>query len=287
MTRLLAATAMGLLFSGASWAADMAVPYYKGPPPPPPPTPYFSWTGLYVGVNGGSGWGNDDQHLNVGSFDDRSRVIQPEPLDVQAQLAPVGVGGIGGIGGIGGFPGVGLGLSQVGLEGVLAGGQVGFNYQVGPVVFGIEGNFDWANLRGTAPCLVVISCHTEVPWVGDATGRIGFSADRALIYAKGGVAWARFDYTDSLNLNPAVPFSLAATGSETRMGFVLGAGVEYAFTQAWSAKIEYDFYDFGTANSALHLVTNPGLPVAIPLTVDNEERFHVLKFGVNYRIGGF
>ncbi len=253
MKKLLIASASiaALAASGAAMAADMA-PAYKAPPPP---MPVFSWTGFYFGGNAGSGWGTKDETLEVGPF------------------GPV--------------PANSLALAQVGINGFLAGGQVGYNWQWGWAVFGIEGDFDWADLHGTAPCLVVVSCSAKVNWVADLTARLGFTAveNRALIYIKGGAAWDQTDFTDNITLAlPGGPFSATGAGSQTRFGWLLGTGIEYAFAPNWSAKVEYDFIDFGTFNVPLNVTATIPLPPGLPAFSSNvDERIHMIKFGLNYR----
>ncbi len=107
--------------------------------------------------------------------------------------------------------------------------------------------------------------------MADITGRVGFTADRALVYLKGGVAWADSEYTVSL---PAL--GLNTSISDTRIGGLLGVGVEYAVTRNWSAKVEYNYIDFGTET-----YTANALGIAANAEID--QQMHVVKGGVNYR----
>jgi outer membrane immunogenic protein len=106
--------------------------------------------------------------------------------------------------------------------------------------------------------------------------------DRALIYVKGGVAWADSDYSVSLTL-PG--FSLTSTVSDTRVGWMWGTGVEYAFLPNWSAKIEYNFMDFRHETYNFPFTVNVGIPVTVTATADVEQKIHLVKFGINYRLG--
>ncbi|MCZ7658264.1 MAG: outer membrane beta-barrel protein, partial [Xanthobacteraceae bacterium] len=107
-------------------------------------------------------------------------------------------------------------------DGFLAGGQVGFNYQINNIVLGIEGDLSWADINGGAasPRLGGETFDTRIDWMGTLTGRIGFALDNWLIYGKGGFAWVNED------LGYAVPGFAAASGS-TRTGWTVGAGIEY------------------------------------------------------------
>ncbi len=245
---LLAATAFGFAGIQAASAADMGLPL-KAPPPPPA---VWSWTGFYIGVNGGAGFGQADESLN--------------------------------------FPGIGFGSTAINsqpISGELAGGQIGYNWQIPsmPVVLGIEGEGDWANLTGSGPCnvnyfgfIAGVNCNVKTNWIADVAGRVGFTADRALIYVKGGVAWAGNQYNGTIF--PLVG-QIPVTASETKVGGLLGVGVEYAVIGNWSAKLEYDFIDFGSTNNAM---TIGG--VAVPSTIVNlgvRETVSEVKFGINYR----
>ena len=236
----LAATAFGFAGIQAASAADMGLPLKT----PPPPAAVWTWTGFYIGANGGAGFGQVDPSLNwfSGAFTET--------------------------------------LPSHGISGFLGGGQVGYNWQMpnAPVVLGIEGDFDWAGLNGTTSCplgFIPMSCNTKENWIADVTGRVGFIADKALIYVKGGVAWAQNNYTATM------PFD-TFTASETKVGGLLGAGVEYAITPSWSAKIEYDFIDFGSsANNLTSANFGPIPPTFVNLGVS--ETVSEVKFGLNYR----
>lgn len=109
--------------------------------------------------------------------------------------------------------------------------------------------------------------------------RLGFTVDRALIYVKGGGAWSQNEYSVSLNL---LGFGFNSKVEDTRTGWMWGAGVEYAFQPNWSAKLEYDFMDFGT--ESLVFPTNV-IGVGVNLNADVRQKLHLVKFGLNYRLG--
>jgi outer membrane immunogenic protein len=227
----------------AAFAADMAV---KAPMPPAPPV--FSWTGFYVGVNGGAGWGNSS------STSDSSLIGTGSTLPIASQ----------------------------GVSGWLGGFQAGYNFQTGVIVFGLEGDFDFADLNGNTACLVLFNCNVKEDWVSDITGRLGVAAfDRLLMYVKGGFAWADVNYNFGGSITTAA--SINASASDTRMGPTMGMGIEYAFLPHWSAKIEYDFIDFGTDTVGFPITTTPpvaGLPTVQAQIKDTQS---LMKAGLNYR----
>jgi opacity protein-like surface antigen len=154
------------------------------------------------------------------------------------------------------------------ISGVLGGSQVGYNYQTGAWVLGVEADAAWTNASGSRGCAPLVvgtaffnsTCHDEVNWLATVTGRLGYSWDRALFYGKAGVAFARESVSATCNFGPtnvlqppfqqclnAVgrPFDKISAGS-SRVGWTIGYGVEYALTNHWSAKGELDYIDFGS-----------------------------------------
>jgi outer membrane immunogenic protein len=223
---------------------------------PPLPVPYV-WTGCYIGGNVGWGLG-------------RETVSIPDLGDVSL---PSVTGDI---------------------KGVLGGGQVGCNYQFAPNwVIGIEGDGEAANMKGDVthsvsfrnpltglPATVSGTVPAQTDWIASVTGRLGWTWDRVMLYAKGGAAWA--GYTYSLDL-PA--FNEHIETSATRPGWTVGGGVEWAFWDNWSAKVEYDFYGFGTSNLSL-----PGTIAGVPDVVRGvnvKQTDQTVKFGINYRFGAY
>jgi outer membrane immunogenic protein len=166
--------------------------------------------------------------------------------------------------------------------GWLGGVQAGYNYQIGSVVLGIEGTYSWAKLKGShinpleVPPVDVLE--TKVHSIATAAGRIGYAFDRALIYAKGGAAWIKDSYA-IIDLG-----IIEGIAQETRTGWLAGAGVEYAFWQNWSARLEYNYMDFGTRRVNF---IDPGAPAGTPTTpFDIRQRVQTLTLGVNYRFSG-
>jgi outer membrane immunogenic protein len=246
--RKLLLTSSALVFAGSAFAADLRMPT-KAPPAVAAP---FSWTGCYVGAHAGYGWG-------------------------QKQFSDPQLGGFFGIA----PPGA---VVEVDTDGWLAGGQIGCNYQTGSWVLGLEGEFSWADIDGFANDPFFASKNgdpqtlaAESQWLGSATGRIGYAFDRFLVYGKGGAAWVDDRYDANLfGFFAAAP--TAFTAGETRFGWTLGAGIEYAFWDRWSVKVEYNHYEFGDRRVNL---LDPVGGFIVP--TDIEQRIDTVKLGVNYR----
>jgi outer membrane immunogenic protein len=244
--RCVAIVGAGLLsmvgFVGAASAADFpAVTTTRAATIVDPAT---NWTGFYIGIEGGGGWARDQRTYEP-----------PNP--------PNGA------------------FTSERLAGGLAGGLIGYNWQLpgNQFLFGLEGSFDWADINGSAPCPnPVYACGDKLNQLYSGTARIGYIWGNALLYAKGGYAWTETDYRSTFLANPG-PFD--GGGNVSRDGWVVGGGLEYMFAPSWSAKIEYDYYDFGSKISAtdsggrLHLLTDK----------DSKLTAQTLKVGVDYHFG--
>jgi outer membrane immunogenic protein len=190
----------------------------------------------------------------------------------------VGVNGGGGWSTFTGVGAVGPGINSLDASGAVAGGQVGGNYQIGNVVLGLEGSYDWADIKNTlagplgAGTLTLV---TKNDYVATVAGRVGYAFDRVLIYGKGGAAFTR----DVLNANLTGPAPGTASGSFNRTGWLAGAGVEWAFWGNWSVKAEYDYMGFGQLNEAITNTTG-GLAVT-PATV--KLNMQTATIGINYK----
>ena len=240
LARLAAATLVSFAVSSAAMAADLRAAPYRAPPPAPPPPPVFSWTGCYIGANIGGGW---------------------------AKKSATDVSGF-----VTGIPGADLGSHTA--SGVLGGGQIGCDYQAGIWVFGVQGMFEGSGMEGTntQPSGLLVN-NTSIPWLATVTGRVGLTAaPRVLIYAKGGGAWVRDDF--SLTAGGTT----VASASTTPSGWTVGGGVEWAFAGNWSAFAEYNYLDFGTSG-----VTFTSAAGSFP--IDIKQDINSFMVGLNYRFG--
>jgi outer membrane immunogenic protein len=244
----LAALALAAMIVAApAYAADMPVAPTPGyyPPVQMPPAMY-NWTGFYFGG-----------HVGAALLQDSYTSVAPV-AGAQANLNPYGVAG---------------------------GGQAGFNIEFAPWVIGAEASFTATNTSGNviSPTLLAgasVKSTSAPTWLADVTGRLGYAANTYLIYAKAGAAAMRVDYEEDIIAAGGGVASLAPM-STTRIGFVVGGGLEYGMTENLSAKFEYDFYDFGSNNYTFNLLPPGGAPTA--LTVAIKSYVHVMTVGLNYR----
>jgi outer membrane immunogenic protein len=209
----------------------------------------YDWSGVYVGGHIGGGWATND-------------VSDP---------------GLGFLGVLLGVPSV----QSTDSSGFLGGLQAGWNYQIGRFVIGTEADFSWSDINGNSSAGILGGAGTRAltantDWSGTSTVRLGVAHDHWLFYSKAGAAWAHTDYTDVWSAAGTNLFT--GTASKTAVGWTVGTGVEWAFWNNWSAKLEYDYLDFGSKTIAL----NGNIPGA-SFSLVNEQTISEVKFGMNYR----
>jgi outer membrane immunogenic protein len=209
------------------------------------PSPAAKWDGAYLGAHIGGAWGN------------------VETTDVNGWLAAGQ-------------------KSDLNTTGVFGGGTLGYNFQRGAFVLGVEGDIGGMDLSGTKVHPGSVNGDTTTRATGgvygDITGRLGFAADRALFYAKGGVAFmnAGINVHDDCNNVGVCGADSQSNKTGTSTGWTVGGGVEYLVSPNWSVKAEYQHFDFGTEQVAF--ITRPAVHWDNNLTVDT------VKIGVNYHL---
>jgi outer membrane immunogenic protein len=206
--------------TGTAAAADLPprmapAPYYKAPAE----VQVYNWTGFYIGINGGGGFGRS-QWDSTGSFD---------------------------------------------VSGGLVGGTVGYNYQFGQAVVGVEGDIDWADINGTTNSACPFGCKTTDTWLSTVRGRLGYAADRFMPFITGGAAFG--------DVRASTPGFAGA--SNTNAGWTVGAGLEFAFAGNWTAKAEYLYVDLGKFNC--------GISCGALVTDNVSFTTNIVRAGVNYR----
>lgn len=235
---------LGSVFATSSFAADMPVKA----PPRPATVAKINWTGFYIGANVAAGWAPT-------RWIEDATGATPGAVDAAYTI-----------------------------PGPLAGGQIGFNYQIQNVVVGVEGEWDWSNLRGSTSCFpfagfATQSCGSNIRDVATVTGRVGAVWNDALLYVKGGPAWVRTNYFNSCSNCGGLVGGLPDDwlSSDTRHGWTAGAGVEYALSPNWSAKLEYNYV--GLPDHDLLFVPS----LVFPFTEIVRENIQEVKLGLNYR----
>ncbi len=251
MKRLALAVSMVAFSAAGASAADMAVKAL----PPPTITPIFDWTGFYAGLNGGYGWSN---RTNDTVF------------VTSATVAPA--------------------LQTVSPSGGFGGGQLGYNFQRGGFVSGVEADLQWAGIKDSSTTLYPTGIGNLVPftyrasldleWFGTVRGRIGYAFDRTLVYVTGGLAYGQVAYSASYFFN--TPNIALPNRRNVDAGWVIGGGVEHKFTPNWSVKGEYQYMDLGSRSVSGVFPLTPQFFAS----TNYAERFSTVRVGLNYRFGG-
>jgi outer membrane immunogenic protein len=253
--------ALGALVASSSvHAADLP---FKAAPRAIAPAPGFDWSGIYIGAHIGGGWATND-------------ISDPS------------------IGFLSTFLGVPV-VQTTDSSGILGGVQAGWNYQIGRLVVGTEVDFSWADVNGTSTSTFALgiagpgtsisrALTANTDWIATSTVRLGYAYDRWMFYSKAGAAFAHTNYTSTWTGNGAGGAAIfTGTGDETHVGWTVGVGAEWAFWNNWSAKLEYDFMDFGSKTVTINGVIGGagGLPASFGVV--NEQTINEVKFGLNYR----
>jgi len=158
-------------------------------------------------------------------------------------------------------------------SGFVGGLYVGYNHQFdSPLVVGVEGDIEYANVKASFnnPFGNLSAGSADLRWQGSARVRVGYAVDRFLPYVTGGVAFGNFWFDGGPD-----PATLQSW-TKTKTGWTIGAGLEYAFADKWSARVEYRYTDFGTANGSLA----PSFPGVIETM---KIRDHAVRVGVSYK----
>lgn len=200
---------LGLNYRFANWnpaapasAFPVKAPVYRA-----------GWTGPYIGIHGGYGFGDYDQ--------------------------------------------TGIAVASLEPSGGVFGIQSGYNWQISPnFVFGVEGDSSWGSLKDA-----VAGSNVDIDAMGTVRARFGYAAGNTLFYATGGLAWIHAD-----SVSPA------SVRDNFYLGWTVGAGVEYALSQKWSAKAEYLYSNFGSTDIGAGFIRE-------------DFDLHTLKVGINYRAG--
>ena len=151
----------------------------------------------------------------------------------------------------------------------MGGGQIGYNYQTGPWVLGIEADITGTNLSASNTDAAGFTHSTNTFWTSTVTGRLGYAWNRVLVYGKGGVAFANEGNTVTGPIGASI-----STGASTQTGWTAGGGIEYALDRNWSVRGEYDYMGFGSQNVPALL---PGAPGSVNLNIQRA------MAGINYR----
>jgi outer membrane immunogenic protein len=273
---LLAGAALLTFVSGSAMAADLSRPA-PAPVYTKAPMPVYTWTGAYIGLNAGYGWGDSEVSTTTVFFAPGIGYFVASSIPAIAAA----------------------GAQTINPNGFTGGGQIGYNWQAGgSMVLGLEADFDYFGLKGSStsgavyPCCAptgfTINQNVKTDWLATFRARIGYLVTpNALFYVTGGGAVTdlkgTFGFTDN---NSAAAES--ASFSSTKLGWTVGGGVEWMLWSGWSAKAEYLFVSFpGVTVTSNNLALGGVAPVPVsPFTHSADLDVSIARFGLNYKLGG-
>jgi outer membrane immunogenic protein len=265
-----AALIVALAATQPALAAD--APYWA----PPPASAPFNWNGFYIGANGGYSW-QDARPIELLT----DTILPAPPPNNLGQATAASRGTIG----------------DIRAQGWFAGGQVGYNWQYGSsVLFGIESDLQYSrieggktgvftNPNGTIPISGTASFNID--WFGTVRGRVGVMADSWLLFATGGLAYGRVGYNlSAIETGGGALYQTTLSASETKFGYVAGAGVEYAFAPNLILKGEYQYINLGAIGATAPVTTiAPGPPTGETATLKSiDAAFHTFRLGLNWKL---
>lgn len=188
----------------------------------------FTWSGFYLGADLGWAWASVDHNLD---WNENGGPLPPEDLILFNQNG-----------------------HDLDANGFIGGGYLGYNFQSGNWVFGVEGDIQGVALdeddNNDDNDFFGTKAEIDINWLASVRGRLGYAFNRSLIYVTGGVAWTDVDFKARFDtdLCGGVDCDGRGSDSETLTGWVIGGGWEYAFSDAWIGRIEYRHYEFDEAN---------------------------------------
>lgn len=258
MKRTLLASAAALMLAAPALAADL--PSRQAAPAPFVAPPMFTWTGFYAGVN--AGWAQNQTDITNRGFSNT--------------------------GGAGAYPS----FSTGNRNSFVGGFQAGYNQQFGNFVAGVEADINWlgnrrgsgvAGVTGLGANVTAASASSRLDWLGTVRARAGVAFDRVLIYGTAGLAFGAPD--NRLTISNATIVTHTGVKDETKVGWTIGGGLEYAILDNVTLRGEYLYYDLGRSNVTA-LPTAAGTAAGLGGT-SNTARFnndgHIARIGLNYR----
>lgn len=252
------------LLAQASYKFGESAPagdFYKAPAAA---APAFHWAGLYAGVNTGYGINSDDTSISPESGN--------ATIAIRNGDSPT--------------------AEHIQSAGFLAGGQIGYNWQTGGIVWGVESDLDWARIGGSTATTSTFDFFTttvdkNLSWLGTTRARVGtLPADNLLLYVTGGVAYGGTELAfDQRQAGLTCTFSIVcSTGSasKTNVGWTVGAGAEYAAMNRLTFKAEYLFADLG--NTSLTATGTTGAFAPFTYGVSSKFADNIIRLGLNYKV---
>lgn len=261
MLRSLLSSVAMIALAGAANAADLP---RRNAAPAPAFVQAYSWTGFYVGVNAGYGFGDSDvDTIGLAAGNIANVALNRRPGSVSFDR-----------------------------DGFIGGAQIGYNRQFGSFVAGIEADIQYTDLNGSETFVSTLNdrsvFNSEIEYLGTVRGRLGVAFDRFLVYATGGLAYGEVKSGADFFSNAAgAPLQFVGGKSGVETGWVVGGGVEYALpfmSNALTLKLEYLYYDLGDRDVFLPAIPGVG---AGAYSSKFETNGSIVRAGLNFKFSTF
>jgi outer membrane immunogenic protein len=262
MKRLLIGIAAAtFVIATSAFAADLPVKAPVYTKAPVYVDPVFDWTGFYIGGNLGYSWGRSNDTSTLTNAAGTVLLVTSDKTD---------------------------------LNGIVGGGQIGYNWQIQNWVWGLEADIQGTDEKGTRafsfttgqqfcfnlcppPVTTPFALTQKIDWFGTVRGRAGvLVTPRVLLYATGGLAYGQVNSSETVGT--VVPSAFSA--SNTNVGWTVGAGIEGVISGNWTARLEYLYVDLGTVSGSFTL------PSTNVISYNSRITDNILRVGVNYKFGG-
>jgi outer membrane immunogenic protein len=237
MRRLVIAIICTTALGGAANSADLATdPVFE---PVAPSVAGYDWSGLYYGLQAGGGWGDNEAF----EIDTPTGAINDGPLPYDS-------------------------------DGFVGGAYIGYNMQSGSMVYGVEADAEYSDISGTWDWGNGNGLNKDIDWLASLRARIGFAANRFLIYGTGGLAIGGVD----MEAFDGPPPLFTISGDEVAFGYTVGGGVEFGLSDSWTFGAEYRYTD-------LEDTEHSGVIFGGPFTYPHSNEFHAIRGRITYRPG--
>lgn len=284
-----AAVISAAAFTQIAFAADLP---RKAPVAAPIAPPAYSWSGWYAGYNAGGGWSNNDGIDNVVTSTFCNANFSGCTSGEFATAAAAAAGGD----------------LDTKPKGFIGGGQIGYNFQAGQAVYGIEADFQGASIKGSATAVTAAvppgfaalgstvtiagTGSQKIDFLGTLRGRLGWTPSAPwLLYVTGGLAYGHTETSVSFAERVAGPCAcgpfptVSSSNDVWRAGWTVGGGLEWMFAPRWSLKGEYLYYDLGhvTVNTSILQTNIGGVPFfGVGIASTAHYNGSIARAGINY-----
>lgn len=252
MKQILAAAAISVLLTAPAISADLRMPAKAPAMMAAAPPAYYNWSGFYIGANAGYSWNRTDIDYYF-----------PDPTFLNSR--------------------------RHNGDSFIGGGQIGYNWQTGPIVFGIEIDAAWrgggeGSTFAFANGIDFTDFNTDHHFLATFRPRLGFAANNFLFYVTGGAALGGVEHSYTERRPSVAGASRTIVLDDSRWGWTAGGGIEAGFGQ-WSVGLEYLYVDLGDETIAAPAAVLGGVAFP-PSAVTFDDRSHILRAKLNYRFGG-